>query len=165
MISQIPKWREEATLRYNRESLARQIADVKAGKTNCIYNPDPRLIDNIAQDAECAEKLAIIHIDGDQFPPDIAQSRYTALKKLPHLKTLDVYYAANTDAFLDDVQGMPSLEEIRFDCAGVSATGARHLTSCPNLKRIYFFGGTDPTVLDVLKDRPDIEILQPPSGR
>jgi hypothetical protein len=150
MIFQIPKRHYERERRARREHLAKQIADVKAGKTSCIYYPDPEFLDDLVQDAECAEKLTEVTL-GEQFSPDIAANRYQGLKQLPHLKTISVMYTVGADAFLEDIQGMRSLEELSFCRAGVTKAGARHLTSFPNLKRLHFDDLTDPVVVDVLK--------------
>ena len=164
LVSQIPRWREETILRYRKERQDSQIAKVKAGETNCIYYPDPKFLDDLVQDAECAERLTKIQV-GEQFPPSNPENRFAAMKKLPHLKTIYVCYTAGADAFLNDIQGMTSLEEISFDKAEVSVAGARHLTSFPNLKKIYFVGGVDPAVIEVLKERPNIETVQVRSAR
>lgn len=151
-VFEAPRWRDE----LKRECRARWIADMKARKTNCLSHPDPMLLDDLAQDAECAERLTEVQL-GEMYPPNYPKNRYTALKKLPHLQTIFVSYTIGADAFLDDIKGMTSLEELSFYHARVSAFGARHLASLPNLKRLHLYDRAEPA-LDVLKN--DVRIAE-----
>ena len=126
-------------------------------KTGCIYDPDPRYLDDLTQDTECVEKLTKVQL-GETFPPHYPENRYSALKKFPHLKTIFVRYTGGADAFLDDIKGMTSLEELSFYHAGISAVGAGHLASFPNLKRLNLYDRAEPA-LDVLKNDRRIEEL------
>ena len=153
-IFQIAKWRENV----RRESVARQIAEIRRRKTDCLYHPDPKFLDaSWRQDRECAQQLTTVEL-GERFPPDYPENRYTALTSFPRLNTVTVSYTGGADAFLGDIEGMASLEELSFYRAGISAVGARRLTSFPNLKRLRLYDRAE-SAIDVLKNDARIEEL------
>ena len=157
-IYSFPYWFEESIRRGMEEHTRRQMAAVKAGTTTCISDPVPELIEELVNDRECADKIAEVRITGD-FTRDISDSRFGALRRLPHLRTIRLEYLGCIDVLLENIQGLPSLEELSFHRAGVSRKGMRWVTGFPNLKRLSFDDRTDLDALDALKDHVGIESL------
>ena len=54
---------------------------------------------------------------------DVTDDRFRSLRQLPRLKSIGLEYCGCVDAFLENIQGMASLEELTLHRAGVSRKG------------------------------------------
>jgi internalin A len=144
--------------RFHEASLRAKIASVRADNTGRIMPLDPAILEGLLQDAECTNKVTEVWIIGD-FTPNVSDERFRLLKQLPHLRIIRLEYVGSVDALLENIQGMPSLEDLAFHRAGVSEKGMRRVTGFPNLKRLSMDGRTDVACLDALKGHTGIESL------
>jgi hypothetical protein len=143
-------WWAEVTLWPSRSRLKHQIADVKAGKTTAIYEPDPQLLEELLQDEQCASKVSEVLIS----PVNVSDKRYRLLKHFPHLEVIRLEYIGrehveDVDRFLENIQGMASLRELWFHHAPFSAAAARHLSRLPHLTRLQLDNASDTTLRDI----------------
>jgi hypothetical protein len=120
-----------AEFRHAKQLMDEQIAEVKAGKRTRLMDLDPRFLQDVIQDKECASRITEVWIASRRSMSD---DRFRLLKQFPNLRTIWFEYVDNTDEFLGNIQGLDSLEEIVFDCAWFSPAGTRHLRSFPHLK-------------------------------
>jgi hypothetical protein len=131
----LPYW-FEAHIRRGREAYTRrEMADVKAGRITSLFDPAATVLEEIVEDRECADKITEVYI-GEFAGPHFTGEQFRELKRLPHLKTVRVMYVGQGDSILVNIQGMATIEELSFYHAGVTAEGARHLTSFPHLKEL-----------------------------
>jgi len=148
----------ESIRRGKEEHTRLQMTAVREGTTSRIFDPAPELIEELVNDRPCADKVTEIYFTGD-FTPDISDKRFGDLKQCPHLKIICLEYVGCSDALLENIQGLPSLEELSFHRAGVSRQGMRWVIGFPGLKRISFDDRTDLGSLEALKGHVGIESL------
>ena len=111
------------------------MAEVKAGTKTSLFDPAAEVLEKIVKDGDCADKITEVYI-GELAGPHFTGEQFRELKRLPHLKTVQVMYVRQGDAILASIRGMATIEKLSFHGAGVTAEGARHLTSFPHLKQL-----------------------------
>jgi hypothetical protein len=119
------------------------MADVKAGKTTTVFRLDPCLLEDSLQDSEFTSGVEKVYVTNVH---EINDSRLSLLKQFPNLQVIWIDYVGDADVFLEQIQGMASLEELGFHHACFSATGAKVLGSLPRLKRLRLDRATDATL-------------------
>jgi internalin A len=132
-------WLADVVPWSSRARLARQISDVKAGKTTRLWEADPKLLEVVLKDEDCASKITEVVIS----PVNVSDSEYCHLKQLPHLQAIRLEYIDNVDQFLENIHGMTSLEELTINRARISEAGLRHLSTFPRLTQIHIHNATD----------------------
>lgn len=120
------------------------MADIKAGKTTTLYDPDVSLLEDLVRDTEFASAVSEVTLTSSYV---ISDSRFSALKQLPNLKTIRLEYVRNADAFLEHIAALASLEELSFHRAWFSATGAAQLRTFPRLE-VLRLGSANDNALD-----------------
>jgi hypothetical protein len=144
LICFAPYWLEYS-FRRGREQYTRS----QIGK-NSLFDPDPRVLQELVEDQENASKVTAVEI-GELSGPHFTAEQFQALRRLPHLRTVRVMYADNGDAVLANIQGMTTIEELSFHHAGVTAEGTRYLISFPHLKELSI-DRVDDEMLAEIKD-------------
>jgi hypothetical protein len=142
LICFFPYWLEYS-FRRGREEYTRS----QTG-TNSLFDPDPNVLQELVEDRENASKVTTVYI-GELSGPHFTAEQFQALKRLPHLKTVQVMYVGKGDAVLANIQGMTTIENLSFYHAGVTADGTRHLTSFPNLKELSIDRVDDEMLVDI----------------
>jgi hypothetical protein len=150
LIMVIPKLLKEARLRA-------LMANVKAGTSTGVCDPDPNLLDASLQDGEFASRLRMVSITSSRAIDD---NRLALLKRFPNLEVIQIEYVGNADVFLEHIQGMASLEEMRLHHSWFSARGAHPLSTLPQPKRLCLDRATDVTLGQIrdLKQLQELEI-------
>jgi hypothetical protein len=128
----LPEARRMAECRSARVRMDQQIAEVKAGKTTCLLSPDPRFLKDLIRDKKCVSQIREVWISGS----GMSDGRFCSLRQFPNLKAIRLEYGGNVDVFLENIEGMESLEEVLFNSTWFSSTGTRSLCSLPHLKRL-----------------------------
>ena len=132
----LPHWIEISSGNAREDWTRRQMAGVEIGTTTAITDPVPEMIEQLASNAECADRVTQVTI-GEMTGPRIGDIRFSGLKRLPHLRVLYIEYnSGNADALLSNLDGMSSLEELSLHRAHVTAEGWRHVASFPHLRRL-----------------------------
>ena len=138
-----------------RARLNRQITDIKAGKTDWLIDPDPSRLEDVLKDVACSSRVTWVTITG----PRMSDGRLCHLREFPRLKIIWLEYSHNADAFLRNIHGMTSLEEISFHHAPFSKSGAQHLGSFPHLTRLRLDNVSDATLEDI-KGLTQLQLLE-----
>lgn len=140
VICLFPYWFNEYVRQGKEKWTRRQMAEVKAGETTSISDPVPEVLGEIVQDRECADKITEVWI-GESTGARISDERFRDLKRLPHLRTVHVWYVGvykgGTDTLLANISGMESVEELSLYHSGVTAEGLRYAAGFPRLKQLY----------------------------
>lgn len=139
-----PYWLDYSFRRGREEYTQSQIG------TNSLFDPDPRVLQELTEDRDNASKVTKVYI-GELSGPHFAPEHFQALKRLPHLKRVEVMYVGKGDDVLANIQGMATIEELSFYHAGVTATGTRYLSSFPNLKHLDIDRVDDEMRVDIEK--------------
>ena len=130
------------------------IAKVEQGKTTSFINPDPRFLEDlVTKHTACAAKLTMLEIG----MMDVSDERFRYLRQLPNLKDISFYCATGADDFLNNIQGMPSVELLTLSMTGISDKGIRAVASFPNLKRLQIDERMRDITLEPLRGHPSLE--------
>jgi hypothetical protein len=144
LICSVPYWLEYSFRRGREEHTRSQIG------TNSLFDPDPRILQELVEDRKNASKITTVYI-GELSGPHFTAEQFQALKRLPHLRTVQVMYVGKGDAVLDNIQGMATIAELSFYHAGVTAEGTRYLSSFPNLKELSIDRVDDEMLVEIKK--------------
>jgi hypothetical protein len=132
------------------------MADVKAGKSALVTDPDPDCMEDYLRDRDFASRLMRIHVTSSRT---ISDGRLASLKQFPNLQVIWIEYVEDTDAFLEKIEGMPRLEELAFHHSRFSAAGAKSLSTFPSLKCLRLDRATD-TTLRQIRDLTQLQELE-----
>jgi hypothetical protein len=67
--------------------------------------------------------------------------RNVAELKAGKTKTLHLIFIRNTDTLLEQIRGMPEIEDVYIEDTDITAAGMRHLGTLPNLKSLMAYNG------------------------
>jgi hypothetical protein len=144
LICLVPYWLEYSFRRGRDEYTRSQIG------TNSLFDPDPTVLRELVEDRENASKVIKVYI-GELSGPHFTAEQFQALRRLPHLSRIEVMYVGQGDAVLANIRGMATIEELSFYHAGVTADGARHLSSFPHLKELSIDRVDDEMLVEIEK--------------
>lgn len=131
LFEKIGKRNSQEMTRMRHDAIAIQIADIKSGKNDCLVNPAPEFIEEIVADPVCREKIATVYLSYE-----VSDSRLGRLRELPNLKSVVFLWANDSDALLEHLRGMESIEALCFERCMVSTEGSECLSSFPRLKSL-----------------------------
>lgn len=144
LIYIVSYWLKDSIRRGREECTRSQIG------TNSLFDPDPKILQELVEDRENAGKITTVYI-GEFSGPHFTTEQFQALKGLPNLRTIQVMYVGKGDAVLANVQGMVTVEELTFYHAGVTREGTRYLSSFPNLKELSIDRVDDEMLVEIKK--------------
>jgi hypothetical protein len=122
---------------------------------------DPRLIEMLANDADCVANLATLILN----MADLSGPQTASAGRLVNVKKVVFYDCAAAGNLLTAMKGLGSIEEIAFDTTQLSDADVRLLATFPNLKRVHFAWVNDPSREKLLRDTlPGVEIQIDESG-
>ena len=153
----LPHWIETSVRNAREDWTRQQMAGVEIGTSTSIMDPAPEMVETLASNSECADRLTQVTL-GEMTGPRIGDNRFRGLKRLPHLRVLHIEYTGNTDALLANLDGMVALEELSFHRARLTASGMRHVASFPHLRRLDL-DDPDESVFETLPSLSQIESL------
>ncbi len=97
-----------------------------------------------------------------RFSQDDMNAQIAAVKAGPR-KSIFLYCSVGTDGLLEQLRGVPELEELNLHLTDVSDAGLKPLTELPRLKRLVVYGGA-PGVSDKgfvhIASLPNLECLK-----
>ncbi len=116
------------------ERRSSDLASIKAGAAEEIMIYDAELLVMIVADAEAAEKATSLIFSSVDF----SDERFAAIEKLPVLRNVGVYSCEHTDALLNYIQAMATIERMWIETSPIDDEAIARLATLPNLKQIRF---------------------------
>ena len=123
-----------------RKYMAEQIAEVRSGDCVSVSIYSPICLEDLMVAVDCVPRVKKVFLSSD-----LSDERWRLLKQLPHLEEIGSYGSSGTDTLLEHIQGMESLECIRFHKTPLSDAGMKYIATLPNLKYLIIMGGSGVT--------------------
>jgi Leucine-rich repeat (LRR) protein len=148
--------------RSNYDEFARTLEDLKSGRSTTLRDPDPTFLADCARDPAAAANVREVTIAELTISRcKISDARFRALKLFPGIKKIRLDYIPEpVDAFLENIKGMASLEELSLHRSRVTPKGMDVINCFPHLSRLSIDGNTDLACFEILKSNPRIEAFE-----
>jgi DNA-binding transcriptional LysR family regulator len=148
-------WCDRDLVRLSHLSTTSQIDQLRRGEIDCLVQPEPAFVDELLSDAACAAKVRDLYVGGDCSDPRLGR-----LRELPNLKCIVFLFPDSPHALLNQLRGVPTVEELTFDHARLSAADVLSIASLPNLRSLAISGyGVAANELAPLKGNRTLERL------
>jgi hypothetical protein len=125
------KWGDRDEMRQRKPLLDWQVKHIKEGKMCCLFEPDPRFLNEVLADPTFAAGVHDLVLSGD-----LADERLGLLRELPNLRCIVVLRGRDPDALLKRLEGMKSLEELTLEHTFPTERGIASLSTFPKLRSL-----------------------------
>jgi hypothetical protein len=140
-----------------REQWERKVADLEAGRTTCLIQPEPRFLEDfVTKRPEAAAKV----IEVQMYIGRASDKRFRYVGQFPKLEKIYLYEIwEGADTFLKNIAGMKSLTSLSLSKTRLSGEGFAAVASFPNLKRLQFDWACKGADLKPLSGHKNLETL------